>query len=392
MNSIRSIGKKVAFFFVAFTLAVGLVGSAVHAQQGIEAESPQLTAEELQQLQDLYQNQGTGSDFSGGYGAPIDYGSQYPGASGLGDGLQGLGMLGALSGGGMAPLLALAAVYLGNMVWILIVLYLLFLIGIVAVLYASIFKKFKRFSREQAMVSAWNATKKHIWFFVLILILQVLVFLPLIALFVLGVPTPGLVGLGGGNPGLFGDYTTPALWALGTVIAFFVALFAIGSSKITLTLVDGGKPRVADLFTGVTLLPKFILSLILYVFMILLPYVLLVAGVSFLADKVSPLQLFIGGSVIAVLLAIPVSNWLLRFYLFHIVVVDKKVWPLKALKLSSQYSKGAKTDLFLWLSLLFAIGWVGGSVPLALGLFFVYPLTSLAYTHAYRQLEKGSQV
>ncbi len=390
MNSIRHIGKKASFFFVILALVVGLTGSAAYAQQGAQGDSPALSAEELQQLQELYNAQDASSGLQGGYGTPIDYGrTGYPG--GANSGLGGLGMLGALSGGGMVPLLGLAGGYLGSMVWILIALYLLVLLTIVAVLYASVFKRFKRFSREQAMVFAWNTTKKHIWFFVLLLLIQVLIFLPLIVLFVFGTGMP-FIGFNAGSSGIFAPYTTPALWVLGTAIAFFMALFSVGISKITLALVDGGKPRVADLFTGITLLPKFLLSLILYMLIILAPYILLVGAVFFLKDKLGPLQLFIGGSVIAILLAIPVSNWILRFYMFHIVVVDKKVWPLKVLKLSSQYSKEAKTDFFLWLSLLFAIGWIGGAVPLALGAFLVYPLTSLAYTHAYRQLEKGSQM
>ncbi len=391
MNLIRHIGKKIAFFFVVLTLAMSLTGSALYAQldaQGARGDSPTLSAEELQQLQELYNTQDAGSSLDGGYGTPIDYGSGYPGdaSSGLG----GLGMLGALSGGGMMPLLGLVAASLGDMMWIAVVLYLLALLSIVAVLYASMFRKFKRFSREQAMVFGWNMAKKYIWFFVLIIVIQLAIFMPLFILFVLGMGVPS-IGFNAGSPGIFAPYTTPVLWALGVAIAFFIALFSLGISKITLALVDGGKPRVADLFTGIVVMPKFIASLIVYVLMILLPYILLGVVTSLLADKVSPLQLFIGGSVIAILLAIPVSNFVLRFYMFHIVVVDKKVWPLKALKLSSQYSKGTKTDFFLWLSLLFAIGWAAGGVPLALGVFLAYPLTSLAYTHTYRQLEKSSQ-
>ncbi len=337
------------------------------AAQDTEGQIPKLTEQELQQFQDLQAPAtDSGYDYSGGSAPSL-------GGGGLNTTSILLGVLGSMFGG---------------YIWILVVLYFLLLLCIAFILYASVFKRFKRFSREQALVFAWNETKKHIWFFVLITLIQIIIYAVLFILlstfFTISpyLPIPILKD----TIPYAGYYAT----ALSVVFLFFFLLFIAGTTKISLKFTDGTRANVGNLFTAITYLPKLILAAILYWLIIFSPSILLGTAAYYLRNTLNLLQLGIGATVLGFLLAIPVAHLILKFYLYYIVVIDKGVWPIKALKIASQYSKGAKTDLSLFLVLLIAITSVGSNVPLMLGLFMAAPLTSLALTHAYRQLEKGT--
>ncbi|MBI4272476.1 hypothetical protein HY621_01335 [Candidatus Uhrbacteria bacterium] len=389
--------KRIAQGFMAGFLVFsffGLVSVGSLYAQSDEGAPSELTEQELQQLKDLYSS----PESSSGY----DYSSGS--ASSLGGNAD---VLSSLLGGSQENQMLLASLLymFDDYWWIPMALYFLVLLFIAFVLYASVFKKFKRFVREHAMVFSWNEAKKHIWFFVLITLIQVIIYAVLSILISMLVETNPFIPI----PVLKNTIPYVGYYAgvLGIVLLFFFILFAAGTTKIALKFTDGARASIADLFTAITYLPKFILAALLYMVIILGPYVALVFGVWRLASLGEPfgqsfsiglgsgaffpsLKLTIGASVIALLLAIPVSHWILKFYLYYIAVIDKGVWPIKALKLASQYSKGAKTDIALFLVLLTAINMVGSNVPLMLGLFLTSPITSLAFVHAYRQLEKGA--
>lgn len=270
----------------------------------------------------------------------------------------------------------------GEYGWMLLVFYYCALLAIVFILYASVFKRFKQFSREQAIVFGWNTTKKHIWFFVLISVIQLLVYAPLLFLFLFSIPPSNS----------FAPYTQPALLILAIKLWFVFTLFSIGIIKISLAINKGIRPRVRDLFTGITIFPQFVFSALLTWIIILGPYFLLggILYVLWKGNMLNPLQIGVASTVGSILLAFPASHWFLKFLLNGFVVVDTGAWPLKALRLASQYSKGAKTDLALFGTLLFAINFSASILPFGLGLFMAMPITSLAFAHAYCQLQKGS--
>jgi len=173
------------------------------------------------------------------------------------------------------------------------------------------------------------------------------------------------------------------------VAVFFFLLFSVGLTRVSLKAHDGKPFGIGDLFNGVGLVFKYFLTSVLNFLIVVGPFIVLQIVVGVLKDVFPETVLLIGGLVAALLLAIPVSILLMKFFLSGIVVVDKGVWPITALKLSSQYTARAKTDVALFNILLLGINLIGFNVPLMLGLFVTLPVTYLAYAHMYRQLEKG---
>ncbi len=365
--------KKISFIRTMFFTAVLAFSFACFSSPGIlyaqdaETSVPDLTQEESQPLRELY---GLPSE-----GAEVQPDSNFLSAP-------------ILAGEEPSPAMYYLSAIFGEYWWIIVALYFIVLLFIVFILYASVFKQYKRFSREQAVAFGWNTAKKHIWFFVLVSLIQIIIYLALFFVFALLV-----------EPTSFGipqvkDSIPYAWWYVGALIVatvFFFVLFTLGTTRISLTFIDGARARIADLFGAIVYMPKFILAALLYYLIIFGPYILLEVVVYFLKNFFNPFQLVIGYLTLGILFAIPVSYWIMKFYIFYIIVVDKKVWPIKALKLASRYSKGARTDLALFVALLTALNIIGFNVPLWLGLFMSMPLTSLAFAHAYRQLEKSSQ-
>lgn len=383
----RIFDKSVRALIGAFVLLFAFGASPAFAQQdsleGFQAEESvegeyQFSPEELKQLQELYGAEDTESalpssldDYSG-VGAYGDYPYESPyGSSGLDPTSMGLLPL-LLSGFGGMDTAKSVALFFGA--------YLLILLLIAVIFFVSVFKKYKRFSREQALVFGWNMMKKHIWLFVLISVVQLLVW--------------AVFGVFAYLSTRFGPGQVSLPWIAGMIAYvllafFFFLLFSVGLTKISLKAHDGKAFGVSDLFTGVGLVFKYLLAGIVNFVIIVGPFIVLRVATGFMKDLFSETVLLIGGLVAALLLAIPVSILLMKFYLWGIVVVDKGLWPLAALKLSSQYTARAKTDVALFNILLLGINLIGSNVPLMLGLFVSTPVALLAYAHMYRQLEKG---
>ncbi|MBI2484425.1 hypothetical protein HYV71_04555 [Candidatus Uhrbacteria bacterium] len=373
-------GIRALFVALAFLLAFG--ANPVFAQQDSlegfdfgEGEY-QFSPEELQQLQELYGSQGADSlspFIPPGDITDADYGTSYGSDVSGAFGPSSFSLLPLLLGG-------LGGVSTGKSVLLFLGAYILILLLIALVLFIAAFKNYKRFSREQALVFGWNAMKKHIWLFVLIFIVQLIVWavFALLAYFAMK----------------YGPATLSVGWIIGNLLIivialFFFLLFSVGLTKISLKALAGKPFGVADLFNGVNVLFKYFLAGVVYFVIVAGPFIVLRIALGLMKDLFSAQVLLIGGLVAVLLLAIPVSLWFMKFFLWGIVVVDKGVWPLTALKLSSQYTARAKTDVALFNILLFGINLIGSNVPLMLGLFVSFPVTLIAYGHMYRQLEKG---
>lgn len=86
-----------------------------------------------------------------------------------------------------------------------------------------------------------------------------------------------------------------------------------------------------------------------------------------------------------ILLIVPGVLWGVRFSLAPIIVVDKKIGPVMAMKESYAMTKGIFWKLFgFWI----VIGLInlGGMLALFIGLLVTVPLSTLATTHVYRSL------
>jgi uncharacterized membrane protein len=90
-----------------------------------------------------------------------------------------------------------------------------------------------------------------------------------------------------------------------------------------------------------------------------------------------------------VLLIVPGIIWSIMFGFAGYLVVDKKMWPIEALKESKRITYGYKWELF-WLGILTLLILLLGAVCLLVGIFVAYPVTILAIAHAYRTLEARS--
>ncbi|MEK7106915.1 MAG: hypothetical protein AAB899_01890 [Patescibacteria group bacterium] len=100
------------------------------------------------------------------------------------------------------------------------------------------------------------------------------------------------------------------------------------------------------------------------------------------------LGIFVG----IILLIIPGIIVLLTYQFASYVVVDRNFGPIKALKESARITRGHRLELLL-LFLLVLILNIAGLLALVVGLFVTIPVTMLAVVHAYRTLEhKASEI
>ena len=88
-----------------------------------------------------------------------------------------------------------------------------------------------------------------------------------------------------------------------------------------------------------------------------------------------------------ILLIIPGIIWSLMFSFSGYFVIDKKMWPIEALKESKRITYGYKWELLLlgFLSILVVLL---GFVCLLVGVLVAYPVITLASAHAYRTLSQ----
>lgn len=165
-----------------------------------------------------------------------------------------------------------------------------------------------------------------------------------------------ILGSGGGRAG--------AGIALLTLLFLFIAcalcvILTAGWVKVILKVVDKNKAEVADLFSQVNKFFPFLAVLILY-------SIVVMAG----------LMLFV----------IPGIIWGLMFMWAPLLVIDKGLGPIEALKKSKSLTDGAKWDLFLYKNLEFGVVYIASLT--IVGLILAMPFTMLAKFELYRHTQK----
>jgi uncharacterized membrane protein len=143
-----------------------------------------------------------------------------------------------------------------------------------------------------------------------------------------------------------------------TISLILKIVIAIGLIRITLRFCDNEKGNFSDLFSCFTLFFKYLFSSILY-------------------------ALIIFGGLI--LLIIPGIFWAIKFQFFSYFIVDKGLSPIRALKRSSEITKGVKWDLFAFDLVVLVINSLG-ALCILIGLFATIPTTMVAYAYFYRKL------
>ena len=199
----------------------------------------------------------------------------------------------------------------------------------------------EKFSKREAVEFGWNVMKSNLGFFIPILLITVLIN-----------NFPSIIdAIAKEMPYALSFFIGLAFWALSMVVN-------LGLIKISLGFCDHKKGAFADLFSSFPLFFKYLFGSILYGLIVL------------------------GGFL---LLVIPGIIWLIQFQFFGHFIVDKKLGPIAALKMSSEITKGTKGDLFLFVLLLGLINLLG-ALCLLVGLFATIPTAMVAFTFVYRKL------
>ncbi|MDR7418126.1 MAG: DUF975 family protein [Armatimonadota bacterium] len=198
-----------------------------------------------------------------------------------------------------------------------------------------------RFSVGEAVRFGWDVAKRHIGFFVLVIIISLVV--------------AGVVdGVQAAT-----KKTAPFLSFLFGLASIVVGqVLGIGYTRISIKFADGLTPELADLWSGYPLFFKYLLTGLLYAIIVAVGLVLLV----------------VPGVILAV-----------RYSLSTYLVVDRGLGPMDALRASAELTQGARWRLFLLGLVLLGII-VLGALALVIGLLWAAPTALVAAAFAYRRL------
>jgi len=199
----------------------------------------------------------------------------------------------------------------------------------------------KKFSKKEAISFGWNITRNNFKLFVILVIISFLV--P----FVFG----RIVDF------LDDDYSVLSFIVF--IISWILSMIiSLGLIKIVLNLLDNKEGKFSDLFSQFPIFFKYLFGYILYGLIVFVGFILLI---------------------------IPGIIWGIKYQFFTYFIVDKNVGPIEALKRSSEITRGAKWDLFLFGLLLGFINFLG-VLCLVIGLLVTFPITMVASAFVYRKL------
>jgi hypothetical protein len=198
-----------------------------------------------------------------------------------------------------------------------------------------------RFSIGEAVQFGWDVAKRHIGFFVLVIIISLVV--------------AGVV-----------DGVQEATKTTAPFLAFLFGLasivvgqvLGIGYTRISIKFADGLTPELADLWSGYPLFFKYLFTSLLYGIMVAVGLILLI----------------VPGIILAV-----------RYGLCTYLVVDRGLGPMDALRTSAELTQGSRWSLFLLGLVLLGVV-VLGALALVIGLLWAAPTALVAAAFAYRKL------
>jgi len=203
--------------------------------------------------------------------------------------------------------------------------------------------------KKEAVKTGWNLTKKHLGFAIVVYAVYLGITIGLSAL---QITVERFMG-----KGLFYFNTT--------VIEYLAAvLLMMGTYKIFLDLYDGKKAELSTLFTTYE---KYFDFLVCYILVLLI----VLAGL--------------------ILLIVPGIIWAIKYQFALYLVIDRKMKPIEAIKMSGKMTQGHKVNLFLFWWVLFGVCMLGficccvGIIPAVIVMIF-------AMIHIYRKLLQDFEV
>lgn len=210
------------------------------------------------------------------------------------------------------------------------------------------------FSSGQALKFGWKTMKQNIWFFLALF---------LVSLLIVACPLAGLAYITS-NPVSNGTLQSVLIGLSYLVFAILAIGLKLGYIRICIKYGRGETPSWSDLFSRFQAVPSFVVSTIIYLFIV-----------------------FIG----LMLLLFPGYIWMVKFGLFPFFIADQKAGPVQALELSSNRTYGAKWDLFAFFYIAYLV-LVIGLFALGIGMIFALPTILVAYGWIFQSLKEQHAV
>ena len=205
---------------------------------------------------------------------------------------------------------------------------------------------------DQLVGDAWKKTKDKIWFWIGLLI---------IVTTIPNIPTFFNNFVNQNNSTTAGDIFVSITTILSMILGVYLS---IGEIRIFLNHDEEKKLAYSDLYKDYKLFWKYLGTIILYVLIVF-------AGI--------------------ILLIVPGIIWATRFQFAPFFVVDKKVGPLTALKMSAAITNGNMWSL-IGLSFVLGLIYVIGFFALFVGIFWAYPMIMIIKVRIYKILSEGSKI
>ncbi len=207
----------------------------------------------------------------------------------------------------------------------------------------------KTFSIKESIKVNWEVVKANFWFVVG-------------TTFVYSLFNMGLESGRGEHDWAFNGLTLVFIILLG--ICFWVVgiIVQIGYTKIYLKLHEGIRPEFKELFTHHEPFWRYLGSVVLYCLRILLGLIFLI---------------------------VPGIIWAIKFQFMPLLVIDKGMDPVEAMRESALMTEGHKWHLLKFGAVIAVINLLG-LLCFVVGLLVTVPLTTLAYIHIYRKLSSPS--
>jgi len=193
---------------------------------------------------------------------------------------------------------------------------------------------------------AWDKVKSNFGLFLGVQILGLVV-----SLIILSAIALSLIGS-------YEEGIPPLFFVFNLVFLVFIAALQAGLIQVSLLVADSEEASTGDAIPGFSIFFKFLVAFILYC-------VIVVAG--------------------TLLFLIPGIIWSVQFMFFGYFIVDKELGPIKALRRSSQITKGIRADLFVFTLIIYILNLIG-EMALLVGLFVTMPMTLIALARIYRKL------
>ena len=205
----------------------------------------------------------------------------------------------------------------------------------------------KKFSIGQAINFGWNTTKKNLSFFiVLLLVNEVIYYVPVFIARLL-------------------KEENTLLFILFFLLAIFLRLItSLGIMKIALKICDNQKPQISDLFSSFPLFFTYLWTTILFGLITVVGYIFFIIPGIFLT---------------------------IMYGFYGYFIVDKNLGVVDSLKGSADITIRIKIKLFLFEIILVLINMLG-ALALLIGLFVSVPTTMIAKAYVYRKLSNRTNV